>query len=386
MTMQSSNFTELVTTIEQTDIYFLKQVQKQINTALTLRNWLVGLYIIEYEQHGTDRAEYGEKLYKKIAAKLQNQGVKGLQERNLYLCKDFYRAYPNILQSATAKSYIIDFQSNEHFQSIDSSALFKKVLSDKLAISLPTEQFCTDPNILINYLSFTHIVELIKADIPLKRYFYETEAIINSWAVRDLQRAMNSMLYERTGLSTDKKAVLEKQRMSTPLTPQETFRNPYILEFLRLQEKAEYTESDLEQAIIDHLQLFLMEAGRGFCFEHRQKRITFDNTHYYIDLVFYHRILKCHVLVDLKLGEFMHTDAGQMNMYLNYFSDNEMEADDNPPVGIILCAGKNENLVKYATANLPQPIFVSKYLINLPKEDDLMKIIDAEQYNKGLSS
>lgn len=380
MTMQSSNFTELVTTIEQTDIYFLKQVQKQINTALTVRNWLVGLYIVEYEQHGSDRAEYGEKLYKKIAAKLQNQGIKGLQERNLYLCKDFYKTYPNILQSVTAKSYIVDFQSIEHFKSTNSNELFKKILSDKLAISLPIEQFCTDPNILINYLTFTHIVELIKADTPLKRYFYETEAIRNSWAVRDLERAMNSMLFERTGLSTDKKAVLEKQRMNTPLSPQETFRNPYMLEFLRLQEKAEYTESDLEQAIIDHLQSFLLEIGRGFCFEHRQKRITFDNTHYHIDLVFYHRILKCHVLVDLKLGAFTHADAGQMNMYLNYYSDNEMEADDNPPVGIILCAGKNENLVKYATANLPQPIFVTKYLINLPKEDDLMKIIEEEQH------
>ncbi len=283
-----------------------------------------------------------------------------MQERNLYLCKDFYKSYPHILQSVTAKSYIADFQSLALLQSPDSIALLNKLLAETPTTASPQKQLSTDPNILINYLTFTHIVELIKADTPLKRYFYETEAIKNSWAVRDLERAMNSMLFERTGLSTDKKSVLDKQRMNTPLTLQESFRNPYILEFLRLQEKAEYKETDLEQAIIDHLQLFLMEMGRGFCFEHRQKWITFDNTHYHIDLVFYHRILKCHVLIDLKLGEFTHADAGQMNMYLNYYADNEMETDDNPPVGIILCAGKNENLVKYATNNLPQPIFVSK--------------------------
>ncbi|WP_343692353.1 PDDEXK nuclease domain-containing protein [Chitinophaga sp.] len=152
-----------------------------------------------------------------------------------------------------------------------------------------------------------------------------------------------------------------------------------MLEFLGLEEKAIYTETDLEQAIINHLQSFLLELGRGFCFEARQRRITFDNTHYRIDLVFYHRILKCHVLLDLKIGEFTHADAGQMNVYLNYYKDNEMQEDDNPPVGIILCANKNENLVKYATSGLPQQMFVSKYLINLPSEDELKMIIEDEQ-------
>lgn len=161
--------------------------------------------------------------------------------------------------------------------------------------------------------------------------------------------------------------------------PENVFRNPYVLEFLGLEEKQIYSESDLEQAIISHLQSFLMEMGRGFCFEARQKRITFDNTHYYIDLVFYHRILKCHILTDLKLGEFTHADSGQMNVYLNYYQENEMIEGDNPPVGIILCAGKNESLVKYATAGLSRQIFVSKYLINLPSEDTLKKIIEEEQ-------
>ena len=185
------------------------------------------------------------------------------------------------------------------------------------------------------------------------------------------------MLFERTGLSTSKQAVLEKQASQQKLLPEDFFRNPYMLEFLGLKQEIEYTESDLEQAIIDHLQTFLLELGRGFCFEARQKRITFDNTHYHIDLIFYYRILRCNILIDLKLGEFAHADAGQMNVYFNYNKENETNEQDNPPVGIILCAGKNENLVKYATAGLPQQVFVNKYMINLP--NDLRKIIEIEQ-------
>ena len=187
------------------------------------------------------------------------------------------------------------------------------------------------------------------------------------------------MLFERTGLSTDKENVVEKYGNEADLKPEEIFRNPYLLEFLGLEEKPSYTETDLEEAIISHLQNFLLEMGRGFCFEARQKRITFDNTHYRIDLVFYQRILKCHVLIDLKIGEFTHADAGQMNVYLNYYKENEMQKEDNAAVGIILCAGKNETLVKYATAGLSQKVFVSKYMINLPSEKELEKIIQEEQ-------
>jgi predicted nuclease of restriction endonuclease-like (RecB) superfamily len=197
-------------------------------------------------------------------------------------------------------------------------------------------------------------------------------------------------------LSTDKEAVLAKAQGTTSMLPADIIKNPkaqgttsmlpadiiknpYVLEFLGLAEKADYSENDLEQAIIDHLQEFLLEAGRGFCFEGRQKRITFGNTHYRIDLVFYHRILKCHVLVDLKLGEFTHADAGQMNVYLNYYQDQEMTEGDNPPIGIILCAQKDDALVKYATGGLPQPVFVSKYLVNLPSEEALRQLIREEQ-------
>ncbi|HEY0054825.1 MAG TPA: PDDEXK nuclease domain-containing protein [Pedobacter sp.] len=361
---------ELVFLISETQKYFQQQAQRQVNTALTMRNWLFGFYIAEYELNGADRAEYGQRILKELAQRAMH--ISGMSERNLYLFKTFYLAYPNILQSVTAKLYLSEFQKFNILQSVTA----KLITAQNPAATAPQR---TDINKLLNQLSFTHIIELLKADTELKRNFYELEALKNNWSVRELQRAMNSMLFERTGLSTNKQAVLEKHHNQERLLPEDVFRNPFVLEFLGLKEEAEYSESDLEQAIINHLQTFLLEMGRGFCFEARQKRITFDNTHYRIDLVFYHRILKCNVLIDLKLGEFSHADAGQMNVYLNYYNENETNEGDNPPIGIILCASKNESLVKYSTAGLPQQVFVNKYMINLPKEEELRKIIEEEQ-------
>jgi len=370
------NIETLVDSIKETNQYFLNKVQKQVNTALTLRNWIIGFYIVEYEQHGNDRAVYGQRLYKEIAANLKNGGITSLRERHLYTCKDFYKAYSDILRTPSAKLYLSDSHG----------VRILRLLSAK-SIATQSETSETDnksaSNLLLERLSFSHFIELLKLDTKLKREFYEVETIRNNWSVRDLQRAMNSMLYERTGLSTNKHAVLNSDVKQADLKAENIFRNAYMLEFLGLEEKDIYTESDLEHGIITHLQTFLLELGRGFCFEARQRRITFDNTHYRIDLVFYHRILKCHVLLDLKIGEFTHADAGQMNVYLNYYKENEMHDGDNPPVGIILCASKNENLVRYATSGLPQQVFVSKYLINLPSEDELAKIIDEERRKLG---
>ena len=329
-----------------------------------MRNWIIGYYIVEYEQHGDDKAEYGEKLFKKLAERLKNAEINGFSFTSLHLCKQLYLAYPQIIQAVSEQFQNINFHSKRILQTV--SEVFKEIRY-------------TQADLLINRLSFSHFVELIKSSNPLKRLFYETQIIHNSWSVRELQRAMNSMLFERTGLSTDKKGVLEKYTKEADLKPEDVFRNPYLLEFLGLEEKSSYSETDLEKAIIDHLQKFLLEMGRGFCFEARQRRITFDNTHYRIDLVFYHRILKCHILLDLKIGDFDHSDAGQMNMYLNYYKDNESDNSDNTPIGIILCSGKNEALVKYATMGLPQQVFVSKYLINLPTEKELQKIIESEK-------
>ena len=315
------NFDALVTGITETSHYFQQQAQKQVNTALTLRNWLIGAYLVEYELNGTDRAVYGQRLFKELTNRLEQKGVKQIRERHLYLCKDFYVAYPQILRSLSAKSHLLNF----------APTTLTKIPQISSVPQTAPESLQIDPEQLITTLSFSHIIELLKADLPLQRFFYESQTIKNNWSVRELQRAMNSMLFERTGLSTDKAAVVQKHAQGTGLTAEDVFRNPYMLEFLGLSEKTEYSESDLEQAIINHLQTFLLEMGKGFCFEARQKRITFDNTHYRIDLVFYHRILKCHILVDLKIGSFDHADAGQMNVYLNYYSENEMSEGDNPP-------------------------------------------------------
>jgi predicted nuclease of restriction endonuclease-like (RecB) superfamily len=363
----------LTKAIQETNKFFLNKVQKQVNVAMTLRNWLIGSYIIEYEQLGEDRATYGLMVLETLASRLKKEGLKGMSETNLKLFRQLYQFYPQIRQTLSDEFKDADFQPFSIGQTASDLLEGTERKINTVSNSI------IDTSLLINNLSFSHFIELLKADSEPKRRFYEDQAIKNNWGVRDLKRAIESMLYERTGLSTDKETVLKEHRYHTSLKPEEVFRNTYMLEFLGLEEKPSYSESDLEESIITNLQNFLVELGRGFCFEARQKRITFDNKHYRIDLVFYHRILKCHVLLDLKIGEFDHSDAGQMNMYLNYYKDNEFTTGDNNPIGIILCSGKNEALVKYATMGLPQQVFVSKYLINLPSEEELQKIIEEER-------
>jgi predicted nuclease of restriction endonuclease-like (RecB) superfamily len=358
---------DLVQAIQKTNQFFLEKVQQQVNSSLTLRNWMIGNYIVEYEQNGKDRAKYGQNLYLNLANRLKASNGNSLRDRHLYSCKKFYLTYQNISQSTTAKSHLIGFQY--------------PIISRTPSAKSPdpaTESSYVDPNLLLTRLCFSHFLELLNLDSSSQRLFYELQTIKNNWSVRELKRAINSMQYERTGLSTDKTTVMQEDMSIPDLMPENVLRSPYLLEFLGLDEKPSYTETDLESAIIAHLQAFLIELGRGFCFEARQKRITFGNTHYRIDLVFYHRILKCHVLIDLKIGEFTHADAGQMNVYLNYYKENELQKGDNPPIGVILCAGKEEALVKYATAGLSQKVFVSKYLTNLPTEAEFQKVIEEQ--------
>lgn len=357
------NFEQLINTIKSTHVELSSQAVKQVNHLQTIRNWLIGCYIVEFEQNGEDRAEYGTNPIPSLAQKLKAIGMTGMGQRNLYTFKEFYLRYPQILQTVSAKFNI---------QRISSKNIEKQDEYSHLMLPIET---------LINTLSFSHFVELLRLDSDLKRRFYEIEAVKNAWKVRELERAIDTLLFERTGLSTDKAGVIAKIKDQKPFETKEIVRNPLFLEFLGLEEKTQYSESDLETAIINHLQTFLAEMGRGFCFEARQKRITFGNTHYRIDLVFYHRILKCHVLIDLKLGKFDHADSGQMLMYLNYYRKNEMTEGDNPPVGIILCADKDQSLVEYATAGLENELFVSKYMLQLPDKQTLQNFIEAELQN-----
>jgi len=230
-------------------------------------------------------------------------------------------------------------------------------------------------------LSWTHFLEFIRLDDPWKRLFYENECLEGGWTVSELQRQIGSLLYERTGLSTDKEAVLahaHQQAAETPRSIAEIIRDPYVLEFTGLPERPLYLEKDLEKALLDHLQSFLLELGTGFCFETRQKRITVGNEHDYIDLVFYHRILRCHLLIDLKIRPFQHGDAGQMNYYLNYWKDQVMQPGDEPPVGLILCTDKKQARVDYATAGMDQQLFVSRYLTRLPSPEALQQLIERD--------
>jgi len=240
-----------------------------------------------------------------------------------------------------------------------------RTLSAKLQ---PTDNEVLSPHLLLSRLSFSHFIELVRVEDDLQRLFYEVEAIKNNWSVRELKRAIGTSLAFRTAMSKNKKAIIAKIKNQKPETNAEVIRNPFVMEFMDFDEKSEYSESDLERQILSHLQEFLVELGTGFCFEARQKRITFDNEHYRIDLVFYHKVLKCNVLIDLKIREYRYEDAGQMNLFLSYYKENEMSEGDNPPIGIVLCSDKNDTLVRYSSAGMDDQLFVSKYLVKLPEK------------------
>lgn len=370
--------------IESIHTYFHTYANKQVNYAYTLRNWLIGMYLFEIEQKGKNRAEYGENLYRNIAKDLKDKKIKGMSFMMLHNFRNFFQTYPSIIQLVIEQFQDVENQKNTiiqsmigQFNSVESQkiqSMVGQLITNSKIKSIAKE----NPSLFISKISFTHILEFIKINDELQRSFYEIQTIKNNWTVRQLQREINSMLYERVGLSTNKELLFDKFKNDTVSSFDEIIKSPYILEFLNIPERTSYSEKDLETSIINHLQEFLIEMGRGFCFEARQKRISFNNKHYRIDLVFYHRILKCHILLDLKIGDFDHADAGQMNVYLNYYKENEMTANDNPPIGIILCSQKDNALVHYATGGLSQEIFVSKYKLQLPSEEELVALIESD--------
>lgn len=372
-------FEQLIESIEFTQNSLQQKALSTVNQLATIRNWLIGHYIVEFEQKGEDRAKYGDKLLKTLSKELKKKKLKGFSFTNLNLFRQFYITYPQIIQA------LPDVLSLEIHQALPEQ--LKKGMFQALPEQLKLEKSQASPDQsdnkivasgekLLQHFSFTHFTELIKIDNPLKRAFYEQEAIKGNWSYRQLKRQIESLLIERVGLSKDKKALVAAVSNQQAIEKiEDTIKDPYILEFTGFKELPSYSEQDLESELINKIQDFLMELGNGFCFEARQKRITVGNEHDRIDLVFYHRILKCHVLIDLKTRAFSHADTGQMNFYLNYFRDNMMEKGDNPPVGIILCTEKEHHKVKYAIAGLDNKLFVSKYLVELPTEDELLKLL-----------
>lgn len=360
------NLSSLISNIESVCSSSYTIAQQQVNLALTIRNWMIGAYIVEYEQKGDVKAQFGKKLLIALSAQLRKKRLKGMDERSLRSYRQFYLLYPEIRGTLSPK-----------LNTLPAGSAIRGTVSPELKSSYIKTNPAGYFHILLEKLTYSHFLELLSVADAKARRFYETNAVNENWSVRDLHRGIETLLYQRTAASRDKKKVVRRVRQKTELS-EVHFKSPYILDFLGLNEKSVYSETDLEQRIITHLQKFLVELGHGFCFEGRQKRISFDNHHYYIDLVFYHRILKCHVLIDLKIGSFDHADAGQMNLYLNYFNSEVRLPGDAPPIGLILCAGKNDALVKYTTQGLSQKVFVAKYLMNLPKEKELQKLLRQE--------
>lgn len=356
--VERAGYQALVSAIERLIEQGRQRAAGAVNTILVETYWQIGRYLVEFEQKGKARAEYGEELLKRLGKDLTAKYGRGFSWRNLFNMRKFYLTYPQRkLQTVSAISQ-------------------KKQKGPIVSGLLPISQ---TPSATFS-LSWSHYILLIGLDEEAKRSFYEIEAIKNSWSVRELERQINSLLYERLALSKDKPKVLALAKKGQVVTtPEDAIKDPYVLEFLGLKEQTVYTETKLEQALINHLQEFLLEMGKGFCFVARQKRITINNEHFYIDLVLYNRFLKCLVLIDLKLGRFSHADAGQMNFYLNYVKANEKLKDENDPIGLILCSDKDATFAEYVLGGLSNKIFASKYRLSLPKEEELIQEIEAEK-------
>ncbi|MCP1384589.1 PDDEXK nuclease domain-containing protein [Runella salmonicolor] len=356
------HYQDLIQSIETAHHTLQKRAISALNQQLVIRNWLIGFYIVEFEQNGEERAKYGENLIKMLAKDLTQKGVKGMSNSSIKDFRQFYNTYPQILQPIAIKleGFEISRPLAGQLQRVENELISPKVT----------------PENLLSHFSFRHFTALMRIKDPLKRAFYEKEAIKGNWNARFLEREIESLLLERVGLSTDKEALIANLKAEIE-TIEDTIKDPYILEFTGFKELATYSENDLETALLDKIQHFLQELGTGFCFEARQKRITMDGEHDRVDLVFYHRILKCHILIDLKVRKFRHSDTGQMNFYLNYYKNEVMQPTDNPPVGIILCTERgSDTKVLYSTAGLDNQVFVSKYLVELPKEEDLRRLIE----------
>jgi len=329
-----------------------QKVIQTVNTTMVLTYFEIGRMIVEEEQKGKERAEYGQSLMKELSKVLSKEFGKGFSVTNLQQMKKFYLIYSK-QQTLTVN------MSNQKQQTV--SANSEKQL----------------PNF---NLSWSHYLKLMRIDDANERKFYEIESKKNNWSIRELQRQFNSALYTRLVLSRDKNKVKELSEKGLVLeSPKDAIKDPYILEFLGLPEHHSYSENELEQELIDKLEHFLLELGNGFAFIARQKRITFDEKHFKIDLVFYNRLLKCFVLIDLKIGELKHQDIGQMQMYVNYY-DREIRLDDeNKTIGIILCRDKNKSVVKYTLPENNEQIFASKYMTVLPSKDELKLLIEEQE-------
>lgn len=362
------SFNDLASIVQTTHDAAQSSAVKAINRMQTMRNWLIGYYIVEFEQHGKDRAEYGTQLLKKLEERVDR---KGLTTTLFKWARKFYRLYPQMMENlpipicATVMHQLQPIENKE----------------DTIGASM-THQFVTPGKTIISHLSFTHLREIMTLDDPLARYFYEQECIKCTWSVRELRRQISTNLFVRAGISTNPEKLLSLPSVQGHDSAELQIRQPFTFEFLGLKAQEVVDEHDLEDALISHLQEFILELGKGFCLEARQKRIIIDDEYYYPDLVFYNRILHCGVIIELKNEEFSYENFGQLNAYVSHYRENEMQPGDNPPIGILLCTRKGKKMVEYALAGMDNNLFVSTYMLQLPDkktlEDFLLKQLEEE--------
>ncbi|MGE6339329.1 PDDEXK nuclease domain-containing protein [Acidovorax sp. NPDC077664] len=338
-------------------------VARTVNTTQVMANWLIGREMVEEEQRGKRRADYGRQLVVQLSAQLTAAYGKGWSAQSLFYMKQFYLAYPSLMEKD-------DFL---HAVRGETSAIAK--LHAPRGETAPWTPGALHPN-----LAWTHYRTLLRVDRAEARAFYEIEAIRHAWSARELERQINTLLFDRLAKSRDKQGLMrlatEGQEVSQPI---DVLKDPMVLEFLSLPESPRLVESKLEQALINNLQTFLLELGKGFAFVSRQERITVDGDHFYIDLVFYHTVLKCYVLIDLKVGKLTHGDLGQLQFYVNYFDQERRTEGDNPTLGLILCPDKNDAVVKYTLGEQQaRNIFASRYQFHVPTEEDLQQELRRE--------
>ncbi len=341
---------------------------RSVNCIMTAAYWFIGRRIFEFEQKGSERAEYGEELLKRLSRDLTSKYGRGFAKSNLYQMRSFYMAYQDIFQTPSGISD--DGGSLRGLQNFQAASGTSELVSFQNVQSLASRF----------PLPWSAYVRLLSVKNENARSFYESEALRGSWSVRQLDRQINSQFYERTALSRNKAAMLRKGGKALPedrTLPEEEIRDPLVLEFLGL--KDEYSETDLEEALIRHLETFLLELGNDFCFVGRQKRLRIGDEWYRVDLLFFHRRLRCMVIIDLKIGKFTHADAGQMHLYLNYAREHWVHDGENPPVGLILCARKDEAVARYALEGLPNKVLASEYRTVLPDEKELAAEIERTQ-------
>ncbi|MDO4497668.1 MAG: PDDEXK nuclease domain-containing protein [Bacteroidales bacterium] len=372
------SFGDLASVIQQTHDAAQGSAIKAINRMQTMRNWLIGYYIVEFEQHGHDRAQYGAQLLKRLEARVNR---KGLTVTLFKWARKFYLLYPQMSENLTSgicAKPLCKLMSEKSATVMHKLQSFDNEVDIKSASAM--HQFVTSGTKIISNLSFTHLREIMALSDPLARYFYEQECIRCTWSVRELRRQISTNLYVRAGISADPEKLLSLPTVQGHNTPQLQLREPFTFEFLGLKAQEVVEEKDLEDALIIHLQELLLELGKGFCFESRQQRIIIDDEYYYPDLIFYHRYLHCGVIIELKNEEFSHQSLGQLNAYVSWYREHEMQPGDNPPVGILLCTRKGKQMVEYALAGMDNQLFVSTYQLQLPDkqvlEDFLLKQLE----------